>query len=49
MEQYAKGWKSPEERRAAKSEACAPKGKDSPDSKGPTANAWKKGLGKGKS
>jgi hypothetical protein len=46
MEQFAKGWKSPEQKAEEKREAvsASPKcsGKDSKDSKGPTAGAWKK-------
>lgn len=45
MKEYAKGWKSPEERSALK-RAVRAKGKDTADCKGPTADAWKKSIGK---
>jgi hypothetical protein len=41
MKEYAKGWKSPEERSAAK-RALRAKGKDSADAKGPAPGAWRK-------
>lgn len=38
MEQHAKGWKHPEQKREER--------RDSADAKGPAANAWKKSIGK---
>lgn len=54
MGDYAKGWKSPEERKEAKMAARAadkPKGKsgkNSPDSKGPGPDDYMKGMKKPK-
>lgn len=44
MKEFARKWKPPEERSERKREADhkASRGKDTPDSKGPGPNDWKK-------
>lgn len=47
MASYAKDWKSPEQRREAKRDGADKASmKNSPDSKGPGPNDWKKGATK---